>query len=317
VSTPAETSPAETRPEETVGFIGVGLMGHGMAQNILEKGYPLTIMGHRNRAPIDDLVARGAREAGTAREVAQQSSVVVLCVTGSPQVEALVHGPDGLASGLAAGSVVVDCSTSEPDSTMAIAAELAEIGVAFADAPLGGTPKEAEEGWLSAIVGADDDVFRRLRPLIETWAGRAIVHIGGIGDGHRMKLLNNFLSLGYGALYAEAFTLARKVGISPQQFDSVISGGRMDCGFYQTFSRWIVAGEPESHKFTMRNALKDLTYLERMANSAGVVNPVGAAAKNSFGLAVAGGHGDDYLPHLTDVIGDLNGVPTATPSRTG
>ena len=108
---PADTRPAEARLAETVGFIGVGLMGHGMAKNILEKGYPLTIMGHRNRVPIDDLVERGAREARTAREVAQQSSVVVLCVTGSPQVEALVHGPDGLASGLAAGSVVVDCST--------------------------------------------------------------------------------------------------------------------------------------------------------------------------------------------------------------
>ena len=88
----------------------------------------------------------------------------------------------------------------------------------------------------------------------------------------------------------------------------------MDCGFYQTFSRWIVAGEPESHKFTIRNALKDLTYLERMANSAGVVNPVGAAAKNSFGLAVGGGHGDAYLPLMTDVIGQLNGVPPTAPS---
>ena len=130
-----------------------------------------------------------------------------------------------------------------------------------------------------------------------------------------MKLLNNFLSLGYAALYAEAFTLAQKVGISPQRFDSVISGGRMDCGFYQTFSRWIVAGEPESHKFTLRNALKDLTYLDRMANSAGMVNPVGATAKNSFGLAVAGGHGDDYLPHLTDVIGALNAVPSSVPRQ--
>jgi 3-hydroxyisobutyrate dehydrogenase-like beta-hydroxyacid dehydrogenase len=292
---------------ETVGFIGLGYMGHGMAKNIVEKGYPLTIMGHRNREPIEDLKKRGAHEVATAKEIAANASVIFLCVTGSPQVEAVVRGPDGLKAGLKAGAIVVDCSTSDPNSTLALAAELGALGVDYADAPLGRTPKEAWEGTLDTMVGASDAVFARLKPVLETWAGR-IVHIGNVGDGHRMKLLNNFLSLGYGALYAEAMTLAQKVGISPQRFDSVIRGGRMDCGFYQTFMRYTLEGEREAHKFTISNAFKDLTYLESMADAAGLVNLVGNAVKNSFGVARAAGGASDYVPMLPDHVAKLNGT---------
>jgi len=282
-------------------------MGHGMAKNIVEKGYSLTIMGHRNRAPIEDLVARGAKEVSTPREIAAASSIVFLCVTGSKEVEALVRGPDGLKAGLKPGSVIVDCSTSDPNSTIALAAEWAEGGIDYADAPLGRTPKEAWEGTLDTMVGASDALFERLKPVLSTWAGR-VIHMGGTGDGHRMKLLNNFVSLGYAALYSEAISLAQKVGISPQRFDAVIRGGRMDCGFYQTFSRWVLEGDRDAHKFTIANAFKDLRYLESMASAAGVVNPIGNAVKNSFGVAMAAGGAQRYVPMLTDFIGNLNGI---------
>jgi 3-hydroxyisobutyrate dehydrogenase-like beta-hydroxyacid dehydrogenase len=291
---------------ETIGFIGLGLMGHGMAKNIVEKGFPLSVMAHRNRTPLEDLVQRGAVEARTARELAEKSSIVFLCVTGSREVEELVRGPEGLAAGLKPGSVVVDCSTSDPNSTVAIAAELKARGVDFADAPLSRTPKEAWEGTLDTMVGAEPAVFERLRPVISTWAGR-IVHIGGIGDGHRMKLLNNFVSLGYAAIYAEALALAARVGISAERFDSVIRGGRMDCGFYQTFMRFTLEGDREAHKFTLANALKDLRYLESMADAAGLVNSVGNVVKNSFATAVAAGGAADHVPMLPAYIDRLNG----------
>ncbi len=300
---------------EKIGFIGVGLMGHGIAKNIVEKGYKLTVMGHRNRVPVDDLIGRGATEAHSPKEIAERSSIVFICVTGSAQVEAIVRGPDGLMQGLKKGSVVVDCSTADPVSTSTIGAELAALGVDFVDAPLGRTPKESWEGTLDTMVGATDAVFERIKPVLDTWAGR-VVHIGGPGDGHRMKLLNNFLSLGYGALYAEALTLAKKVGISPERFDSVIRGGRMDCGFYQTFMGYTIEGNRYAHKFTLTNALKDLKYLESMANAAGVVNPVGNAAKNSFAAAVAGGANgpEDFVPMLPRHIGRINGVDL-TPAK--
>ena len=167
----------------------------------------------------------------------------------------------------------------------------------------------AAEGKLSAMVGATDEVFKRIEPVIATWAGK-IVHIGGIGDGHRMKLLNNFLSLGYAAIYAEALALSNKVGISSERFDSVIRGGRMDNGFYQTFMGYTIEGNREAHKFTLSNAFKDLRYLESMADAAGMVNPVGNAVKNSFALAVnEGGAGpENYVPHLVEYIGRANGI---------
>lgn len=294
---------------ETVGFVGLGLMGHGMAKNIVEKGWPLTVTAHRNRAPIEYLAGRGAVEVGSPREVAECSAIVFLCVTGSREVEAIVRGKDGLKEGLRPGSVVVDCSTADPTSTVALAEELRALGVDFADAPLSRTPKDAWEGTLDTMVGASDAVFARIRPVIEAWAGR-IVHIGGVGDGHKMKLLNNFVSLGYAAIYAEALALASKVGIAPERFDSVIRNGRMDCGFYQTFMGYLIDGNREAHKFTIANAFKDLTYLESMADAAKLVNPMGNAVKNSFAMAfAAGGNGpEDYVPHLVEFVGRANGI---------
>lgn len=296
----------DTVEREAVGFIGLGMMGHGIAKNIVDKGHALTVVAHRNRTPVDDLVGRGAVEAKSIAELANRSKVVFLCVTGSPEVEAAVRGPEGLAANLQPGAVIVDCSSSDPNSTAQLAAELKAKGIDFADAPLSRTPKEAWEGTLDTMVGAEDAVFARLRPILDTWAGK-IVHIGGIGDGHRMKLLNNFISLGYGAIYAEALALAERVGISATRVDSVISGGRMDCGFYQTFMRYTLEGDREAHKFSLANAFKDLRYLESMANGAGLVNPVGNAVKNSYAVAVAAGGAGDYVPMLPAYVDRLNG----------
>ena len=301
---------SETSPKLRVGFIGLGFMGHGMAKNIVDKGYALTVLGRSKREPVDDLIGRGAVEVKSAKEVAARSDVIFLCVTGSREVETILRGDGGLKQGLQAGSIVVDCSTSDPNSTLALAAEVAALGADYADAPLGRTPKEAWAGTLDTMVGAKDEVFARLKPVLETWAGK-VVHIGGIGDGHKMKLLNNFLSLGYAALYAEALTLSAKVGITPQRFDSVIRGGRMDCGFYQTFMQWTLDGNRDAHKFTIANAFKDLRYLESMADAAGLVNMMGNATKNAFAVAAAQ-NPEDYVPMLPDHIARLNAADLKT-----
>lgn len=295
-----------TAAKEKIGFVGTGLMGHGMAKNIVEKGYSLTVTAHRNRAPVEDLVARGATEAASLADLARGSSIVFLCLTGSPEVAAAVAA---LKPGLARGTVVVDCSTSDPTVTLRLTAELAEIGVDFADAPLSRTPKEAWEGTLDCMVGATPEIFARIQPVIATWAAK-IVHIGGIGDGHKMKLLNNFLSLGYAALYSEALALSRKVGIPVAEFDKVIRGGRMDCGFYQTFMGYALEGNREAHRFTIGNAYKDMRYVEAMANAATMATPMASAVKNSFALAMAtGGSGPaDFVPHLSDFVARANGV---------
>lgn len=296
-----------TATKESIGFIGVGFMGQGMARNLLDKGFPLTVMGHRNRKPVEELVAAGAKEAKTPRELASSATIIFLCVTGSAQVEAVVNGPDGIIAGAKPGTVVIDCSTSDPTVTVRIAQELEAKGLHMADAPLGGTPAQAALGQLSSMVGATPQVFARIRPAIEAWAQK-VVHLGPVGDGHKMKLLNNFLSMGYAAIYAEALTLASRIGITPQTFDSVLRGSRMDCGFYQTFMQYVLERDRDAHKFTLANGLKDVRYLESVANAAGVPNPVGNAVKNSFAAAVAAGRGDDYVPMLSDWVAAQNGI---------
>ena len=291
----------------TVGFAGVGFMGHGMAKNILEKGFALSVLGHRNRGPVDDLVKRGAKEVHSGKELAASSDIVFLCVTGSPQVEALLRGDSGLAAGSRKGTIIADCSTSDPTSTLALAAELAPKGIHFIDAPLGGTPAQAESGKLSTMIGASPDVFERVKPVCEAWAAK-VDHIGKVGDGHKMKLINNFLSLGYGAIYAEALTLAQKTGISPALFDKVLRGSRMDCGFYQTFMQYVLTRDRDAHKFTIANAAKDTRYLASLADAEGIINPIGAAVKNAYAAALAAGKGDDFVPMLSDFVAAANGV---------
>ena len=131
------------------------------------------------------------------------------------------------------------------------------------------------------MMGGDAATFEKVKPILSCFAD-AINHVGPVGAGHAMKLINNFLSMGYGAIYAEALALARKSGIEPKTLDKVIRGGRMDCGFYQTFMRWTLEGDRDAHKFSIANAFKDLTYLESMAGAAGIANPLGNATKNSF-----------------------------------
>jgi 3-hydroxyisobutyrate dehydrogenase-like beta-hydroxyacid dehydrogenase len=293
--------------KQTIGFIGLGLMGHGMAKNILTKGYDLLVMAHRNRAPLENLIALGAREVATPKEMAGQAEVICLCVTGSPQVEEIVRAPEGIKAGARDGLVIIDSSTSDPVSTGVLAKELAEIGVRLVDAPLSRTPKEAEAGTLDCMVGADPADFERAKPVIDCFAAK-VVHVGPTGAGHTMKLLNNFVSIGYAGLYSEALALGAQVGISPAQFHAVIGGGRMSCGFYETFMKYVVDRDRDAHKFTIQNAHKDMRYLGNLANQAGTANYLGGVVKNYLATAEGMGKGGDFLPMLSDHVAALNGV---------
>ncbi|HNW64701.1 MAG TPA: NAD(P)-dependent oxidoreductase [Piscinibacter sp.] len=303
---------SDVRP--VIGFIGVGLMGHGMAKNLVTKGYPLVVMGHRKREPVEHLKSLGAREASSARELAMACDIVHLCVTGSPQVEALVRGPDGLLAGAdpakRAGTIIIDCSTSNPVSTLALAAEAQARGVHFVDAPLSRTPKEAEAGTLDTMVGAAPEVFARIEPVLRCWAGQ-VVHLGPVSLGHKMKLINNFVAMGYAALYSEAMAIARKAGLSIEQFHAVIGSGRMRSPFYDTFMQWSLNHDENAHRFTISNAHKDMRYLASMAGELGAVNPIQADVKNLFAAMEAAGQGERFVPMLADFVAGINALPPA------
>jgi len=293
--------------QPTIGFVGVGHMGHGMAANILKGGYRLFVRGNRNRGPVDDLVGRGATEAASVADLAARCDIIHLCLSNSGQVEGVIRGADGILANARPGTTVIDTTTADPNSTLALAAELSAAGMTLVDAPLGRTPKEAEAGTLDAMVGASAEDLARLRPVIDCWAGN-IVHVGDTGAGHKMKLVMNLISLGYGALFAEALTMAVKSGISPQVFDQVIGSSRMSNGFYETFMRAAVGRERDVHKFSIANAAKDTRYAAAMAQAAGMANPIGAAARNAYAQMEAAGGANAYVPHLADHVAALNGV---------
>ncbi|MGF1593493.1 MAG: NAD(P)-dependent oxidoreductase [Kiloniellaceae bacterium] len=301
--------------KQRVGFIGVGLMGHGMARNIVEKGYPLSIMGHRNRKPVNDLVKRGAKEAKSPAELAKHCDVIFLCVTSSVQVEDLIRRKDGIKAGAQArdrardrgGLIIVDCSTADPNSTLALVEELAPLGVRLIDAPLGRSPKEAEQGLLNTFVGADRKTLKEVRPLIETWAEN-IIHVGPVGAGHKMKLINNFVAMSYVAVYAEAFTAAKKTGVPLEKFHEVISAGGLNSGMFQNVCKWVIGGDPKAHEFTIANCDKDVRYFNQLADSEKLTTVVAGAVKQTYTMALAMGRGERNMPMLCDAVANFNGA---------
>lgn len=300
----------------TVGFIGVGLMGHGMAANILKGGYPLYIKGNSNREPIEDLVSKGAIEITSPKEMAALCDVIHLCLPNSDSVEAIIRGDDGILAGGKAGLIVVDSSTANPTSTVALAEELEAAGMHMVDAPLGRTPKEAEAGMLDAMVGADDAVFAKVLPIIDCWAG-IINHVGPVGSAHKMKLIMNFISMGYAALYAEALSIGVKSGVTPQVINDVIGASRLSNGFFETFMGCAVGRDMNIHKFSITNASKDVHYASAMASNTRTLNLVGEAVKSYYTYVEANGNGADYVPHLADHVAKMNGFDLAEAVRKG
>jgi 3-hydroxyisobutyrate dehydrogenase-like beta-hydroxyacid dehydrogenase len=220
-----------------IGFIGAsGMMGHGMARNLLAKGHALSLTVHRNRDRVADLLAAGGTEAASAAEMARGCDIVFICVTGSPQVEASVTGPGGLLEGARPGLMIVDCSTSEPESTARLRERCAAAGVSFTDAPLSRTPVEAEAGRLNVMVGAEPALFECLEPVLKCFAEN-VFHVGGPGAGHTIKLLNNFIAQAICTATAEAFAVGQRSGLKLQALVDLISAGPVNCGLFQAMAK--------------------------------------------------------------------------------
>lgn len=290
-----------------VGFIGAsGLMGHGMARNLLAKGQALAITVHRNAERVADLLAAGATRADHAAALAAGCDVVFICVTGSPQVEAVVAGPQGLLQGAKPGLVVVDCSTSEPDSSAALRERCATQGVVFVDAPLSRTPVEAEAGRLNVMVGAEPAVFERLLPLLRCFAEN-VFHMGPPGSGHVIKLLNNFIAQAVCTATAEAFAVGQRAGIDPRKLVELVSMGPVNCGLFQAMAKTL-DGQLDGLKFELDNARKDVRYYTHLAEGLAIPSVVGEAVHQSLTLASALGHGRKFVPSLVEAQEQLTGA---------
>jgi 3-hydroxyisobutyrate dehydrogenase-like beta-hydroxyacid dehydrogenase len=290
-----------------VGLVGVGLMGHGIGKNIVQKGYPLTVVAHHNRAPVDDLVAKGAREAVSPRAVAELSDLVILCVTGTPQVEEAIYGDNGIAKVLRGGLIVADCSTAEPHSTIRIAGDFARKGAHFVDTPMTRTPREAEDGKLGLMIGGDHKVLDTIRPVLECFA-EAIVYAGEVGAAHKLKLLNNFLSLGNAALVAEAITVAAKAGVSMQALRDIVVSGGANSVMFERLIKVPLADDDTALKFAIRNGRKDLRYYTNLTEQLPVTSFLAEAVHQTYVLAENQGYGERFVPRLVDMLAAINGL---------
>ena len=292
---------------QNIGFIGAsGMMGHGMARNLRAKGHPLALTVHHNRERVADLLGAGATEAHSPAALGSSCDIVFICVTGSPQVEAAVSGANGLLSAARKGLVIVDCSTSEPDSTTRLREQCAALGVAFVDAPLARTPVEAELGKLNVMVGASDAQFAQLRPVIAAFAEN-VIHVGGPGAGHTIKLLNNFIGQAICTATAEAFAVGQRAGVDLRKLVELVSAGAVNSGLFQAMAKTL-NGDLTGLKFELDNARKDLRYYTHLAESLNVPSLVGEAVHQSLALASALGHGGKYVPSLVEAQEQISGA---------
>jgi 3-hydroxyisobutyrate dehydrogenase-like beta-hydroxyacid dehydrogenase len=290
---------------KNIGLVGVGLMGHGIAGNILGHGYALSVLEHPGNQPLDDLKKAGAQPCPSVAQVAAGSEAVILCVTGSPEVEAVVLGEHGLARAIRPGAVVIDCSTSLPASTARVARAVQQAGGRFLDAPMTRTPREAAEGRLNLLVGGEAALLAEMRPLLSAFAEN-ITHVGPVGSGHAMKLVHNYASLGSVAVLAEAAACALRAGIAPEVFVEILAKGGAGGTALERIRPYLLARDCSAFRFAISNARKDLSYYEGMAEQAGAARDIGRAVLHTFTSALALSP-DGVVPELVSLLAERDG----------
>lgn len=285
-----------------VGIIGVGLMGQGIARNVLLRGgHELTFLDHPGNQPVDELLALGAVPARTSAAVAARSDVIILCVTGSPQVEAILTGAEGVLSALQPGTVVVDCSTALPESTGRMAAAVEQAGGFFVDAPMTRTAKFAHEGKLHLLLGGDPSIIERVRPVLQSFSEEAL-HVGATGAGHRLKLLHNFVSVGFMSLLAEAAAQAADGGVDAKALVSVLKAGGGGGVALDRMAPYLLGQGAENLPFAISNALKDFDYYVAMSEQAGALHLIADGVRAALVRAVEAGDGAKYVPELSQIF---------------
>jgi 3-hydroxyisobutyrate dehydrogenase len=279
-------------------------MGAAMAANLRRAGFEVTVW---NRTPgrAGELVGLGASEATTASAAARASDVVVACVSDTPDVEAVLFGPDGVAEGLGAGSLVIDCSTISPEATRGFAARLLERGIGFVDAPVSGGSEGAKHATLTIFLGGEQADVERAMPILAAM-GKTITHFGPAGSGQAVKAVNQVVIAGAYLGVAEGIVLALKAGLDAQAVAVALGGGAARSWVLENRAGRMIDNEyPLGFRTSLH--LKDLAIALELARSVGAALPVaGLAAQLEAGL-VAQGHGDEDMSSLARSIRALSG----------
>lgn len=289
--------------QQRIGMVGVGLMGHGIASSLQRHDWPLNFLEHPGNQSVEDLVAKGATAYSSGAALAAHSDVIILCVTGTPQVEDVLFSDGGILEGLRKGMVVIDCSTAIPSSTLRIAEAVEAAGGRFLDAPMTRTPKEAAEGRLNLIVGGDRELFESQLPLLQSYAEN-ITHAGPVGSGHKMKLLHNFVSIGFSTVLAEAAACAEQGGIEADVLVDVLAQGGGAGTVLERLRPYILSRDDSGFRFSIANAHKDIGYYLAMARDTSATQGAAAGIYQVLDEAESSGHAQSTVPELVSILTD-------------
>jgi 3-hydroxyisobutyrate dehydrogenase-like beta-hydroxyacid dehydrogenase len=278
---------------ERIGFLGLGIMGARMAANVAKAAYPLTVWTHTEGKAQRWAAEHGATAAATPAEVAAVSDIVVSMVVDGAQVESVLCGAGGVVEGAAEGLLCVDSSTIAPADTRRIAARLVQRGIRMIDAPVTGSSPRAQAGTLTIMVGGQPADFEHARPLLETM-GELIVHVGELGQGEMLKLINNALGAANAAAVAEALLLADATGVD---FDALVAVTQSGSGASAQME--MKARPMREHDYTTlfktEHLLKDVRLCLEEAQAAGVPFPAAGHARDLLAATMGRGHGaEDY-----------------------
>ena len=279
-----------------VGYIGIGIMGCGIVTNLRKADIPVSFVVHSNRERVSELADVGAAEVNDYPALSEASDVIMMTVPDSSVVEPLLLDDDGIGPHLREGQIVVDMSTSYPPSTRKIAPVLEARGVALLDAPLTGSRPQAETGTLNVMCGGSKEAFDKVKPLFDAIAAN-IFHVGGVGSGHAIKLINNFLGQTNVAAICEILPFARKYGVDLQVlFDVVSVSGGNSKAFQGLMPRLIE--RDFGTRFQQKFVHKDLRYINNLAREQGIPAPLAAALLTIHDMALANGYGEKDMSSL-------------------
>src|SRR6478672_11687086 len=278
-------------PSETVGFIGLGIMGRPMALNLIKAGYKLVVTS-RSQGPIDALAAAGAKAVKTPADVAREADVVITMVPDTPDVEKVLRGKDGVLDGLKRGAIVIDMSTISPDVTRQLAEAVAAKGGSMLDAPVSGGEVGAKNATLTIMVGGDENVFERARPILSCMGKpESVTYIGPSGSGQVTKLCNQICIAANVAGAAEAYSLAKANGLDPSRVRQALLGGFAGSKVLEFHGNRMLTGDYKPG-FFVRLFQKDLRLAVEANMASGVTMPVTSIATQFVNAYVAAGGGE-------------------------
>ena len=291
---------------ERVGFIGLGTMGAAMAANLARAGFAVTAWNRTpDRAP--ELDGLGVERVATPADVARSVETLVICVSDTPDVAAVLLGPDGVAAGARPGTLVIDCSTISPAATRGFAGELAEHDIALVDAPVSGGSEGAQKATLTIFVGGEAADVERARPILAA-LGKTITHVGPIGSGQAVKAVNQVILAGTYLGVGEGIVLAMKAGLDVDQVVGALGGGAAQSWVLANRAGRMIANDyPLGFKVALHH--KDLGIALELAEELGVDLPVSALAASLETELIAAGHADDDMSALARSIRARSGLP--------